>query len=159
MEVAVRQMPGRVLYGVWGDSSDRRQARDIPRLSKLYRGLSGTRAKDTRAFYVLSKDYEEAEGTFRLFIGGEEKAVGMGDAALPAGPYAEVVVRPKLGFLWGPAIGAAKHAFFGAWLPTSGYQAADIVYELHDQRTQGRGASVRLYFALREPAQGAPDTP
>lgn len=59
-------------------------------------------------------------------------------------------MRPKLGILGGPAVGEAKRWFYTRWLPQSPYEAVNLEYELHTDKTVGKHPSVGLLFALRE---------
>lgn len=148
MEISVVERPQVTLYGIWGTSSDKGQARDIPRLSRMLYALLGIPAGSLLPYYVVSKDYDVRTKAFALFVGGERRGQGLGTAVLPAGLYAETTVRPVLGFLWGPAIGRAKGAFYAQWLPSSGYDARNLEFEYHDARSTGKGRSIQLFFAI-----------
>lgn len=136
-----------MLYGVSGDSSDRTLPRDIPALSKRYREISQTGEKDV-PFFVLSEGYDPQAGDMRLFIGGNVPAGGLEEKALPAGLDAQMTVKPKLGFLWGPAIGEAKRWFYTTWLQEAECVALNMEYERHDSESLGRNARIRLLFAI-----------
>lgn len=147
MRIDITTRPEMTLYGIWDDSSDRGQARAIARLTRMYTGLLGQKsAKASLPLYVLTRRYDPVAGTFRLFVGGEQNAPGMGRAILAAGEYARTEVRPLRGLLWGPAIGRAKGAFFETWLPASGYQPMDTVFERHDERSLGKDKHIELFF-------------
>ena len=100
-------------------------------------------------FYVVSKDYDEATGRSILFIGTDNEHPALACCALPEGVYARMTIRPKLGFLWGMAIGEAKRYFYTTWLPASGYEAVNLEYELHTEKSVGKQPSVDLLFAIR----------
>lgn len=134
-----------MLTGLCCQSSDAAQSRDIPALTEAFVKQAGAM---TLPFYVVSRDYDKTTGAFTLFVGGN----GGGDLprqVLPAGLYAALEIRPKLGFLWGPAIGAAKRWFYTRWLPDSGCEAENLEYELHTEKSTGRKPSVELLFAIR----------
>lgn len=142
----------KTLYGCWGASSDRGQARDIPALAGRFYAAIGKREGDVLPFYVLSKDYDEKTHAFSLFIGGEEAHVGLEPLTLPEGTYGCITVRPKLGVLWGAAVGAAKRYFYARWLPASPYEALNMEFELHDARSVGKKPEITIWFAVRERA-------
>lgn len=150
IEVTVITQPVQQLYGLWGKSSDKAIAKDIPALSKRYYEAIDRAAGSVLPFYVLSKNYDPAAGTFELFIGGRIEGKGLEGFQRPAGAYGRVLVRPKLGFLWGPAVGQAKREFYTQWLPGSGYRAANMEYELHTEVSVGKKPSIELLFAIEK---------
>lgn len=139
----------RRLYGLSQPSGDRRQQRDIPALSERFCRSVGAAPGTVLPFYVLSKDYDADNGTFTLFVGGTRPYPELEEARLPSGVYARIEVQPRLGLLWGPAIGAAKRWFYAQWLPQNPFEAVDLEYELHTAKSTGRCPSVDLLFALR----------
>lgn len=69
----------------------------------------------------------------------------------PAGGiYGKVVVKPKLGFLWGLAVGEAKRYFYVQWLPASDYDALHMEYELHTEKSVPKKPVIALYIAITE---------
>lgn len=146
--ITLTEQPEQTLYGLHQPSSDRTQSRDIPSLSKRFSHQLGEKPGDVLPFYVISKDYRPDDGSFSLFIGGE-RPCELECETLPAGTYAVLSVRPKLGFLWGPAIGQAKRWFYTRWLPESGYEAVNLEYERHTLQAVGRNPSIELHFAIR----------
>lgn len=86
---------------------------------------------------------------FELLIAGNFVAPPLAAFTLEAGLYARITVRPKLGFLWGPAVGEAKRYFYTKWLPGSGYAARNLEYELHTEKSVGKAPSIDLLFAVR----------
>ena len=126
LEVTICTQPGQTIFGVWGKSGDKTVAKDIPSLSKAYYGVIGMPSGSVLPFYVLSKDYDDATGQFDLFIGGARERSGLEPLLLPAGAYGRIIVRPKLGLLWGAAIGEAKRYFYKKWLPASDYEALNV---------------------------------
>lgn len=137
-----------LLYGLHAPSADQTQSRDIPALSTAFYNRIGGKPGAQLPFYVVSKDYDKASGGFTLFVGGEGSNQSLETEVLPAGIYAKLEVCPKLGFLWGPAIGAAKRWFYTQWLPGSGYEALNLEYELHTEKSVGKHPSVALLFAI-----------
>lgn len=99
-------------------------------------------------FFVLTKDYDKATRSFDLFVGSNELHAQLGECTLPAGIYGKVVVKPKLGFLWGLAIGEAKRYFYAQWLPASDYDALNMEYELHTEQSVQKKPEIALYFAI-----------
>ncbi len=149
-EIAVQQYEQIPLYGLWMDSSDRNIAKDIPSLSKRYHAVVGKAENSVLPFYVLSKDYDEATGKFRLFIGSDSPVFGLEEFILEDGRYAKIIIKPKFKFLWGLAIGEAKRYFYTRWLPASGFTARNMEYEHHTEKSIGKGATVDLIFAISE---------
>ncbi len=149
MEVTISTRQAQTIFGVWGKSGDKTVAKDIPSLSKAYYGVIGMPSGSVLPFYVLSKDYDDATGQFDLFIGGEREEGGLEAFLLPAGTYGRITVRPKLGLLWGPAIGEAKRYFYTKWLPASDYEAINMEYELHTEKSVARRPEIDLLLAIR----------
>lgn len=152
MDVTIIQHPAQTLYGLWTASSDRTVSKDIPALSKRYYAAIGRDPGTVLPFMVLSKDYDEKAHTFSLFIGGTTEHNALKSAPLPEGLYGQITVRPKLGFLWGPAIGEAKRYFYAAWLPGSPYTARNMEYELHTEKSVGKKPEITLLFSIEKKA-------
>ncbi len=93
-------------------------------------------------FFVLSRNYDGRNGSFELFVGGALEKDGLEQAFLPP-------VRPRLGFLWGAAIGAAKRYFYQKWLPQSPYGTLNMEYELHTEKSIRSHPSMDLFFAVK----------
>lgn len=149
-QLQIVQRPERQLYGVWGPSNEKTQARDIPDVSKRYYQTVDKRSGEVLPFYVVSRGFDEKTKTFLLFIGGEASGAGLDTLTLPAGIYAQMTVRPKLGFLWGAAIGETKRYFYTKWLPTSPYRAMNMEFELHTEKSLGWNGSVELLFSIEK---------
>lgn len=147
-EVTLATMEPVTIFGLGMASNDRTQSGDIPKLSQLY--AKQVKIKGVLPFYVLSEHYDPATGAFDLFIAGTVEGQGLQARTLPQGTYAHMTVRPKLGMLWGPAIGEAKRYFYTQWLPASGYGPLGMEYELHTERTLARPAELDLYFAVEK---------
>jgi predicted transcriptional regulator YdeE len=88
-------------------------------------------------------------GQFDLFIGGEIEKSGLEVFRLPAGTYGKISVKPKLGLLWGLAVGKAKRYFYAKWLPSSEYEAVNMEYELHTEKSVAKNPEIDLIFAVR----------
>ena len=152
--LCILEPPEQTLYGLHMQSGDRTQSRDIPALSAAFYARIGGKPGAVLPLYVVSKSYDAASGCFTLFVGDDGSNRGLEQELLPAGVYARLEVRPRLGLLWGPAIGAAKRWFYTRWLPGSGYEAVNLEYELHTEKSVGKHPSVALLFAIREKAGG-----
>ena len=100
-------------------------------------------------FFVLSRNYDGRNGSFELFVGGALEKDELEQAFLPPGEYAGMTVRPRLGFLWGAAIGAAKRYFYQKWLPQSPYGTLNMEYELHTEKSIRSHPSMVLFFAVK----------
>lgn len=146
--VGVQAMGAAQLYGLWADSSDASLKRDMARLAKEYRLAAGVKAKTVLPYYVLCSHDSGKSEEFRLFIGSTSPAPRLSAYLLAPGSYAAVTVRPKLGFLWGAAIGEAKRYFYTQWLPSSLYLPLNLEFELHTEKSLGRHACVDLLFAV-----------
>lgn len=151
IELEIVTQEPQTLFGLWAGANDKTMAKDIPALAKEYHAALGKASGDVLPFYVLSKDYDPATGSCHLFIGGQVQGDALESFTLPGGLYATLVVRPRLGLLWGPAIGQAKQAFYGRWLPQSGYTARNLEYELHTEQSIGKKPSITLHFAIEGP--------
>lgn len=148
IEVTTVMQQQQEIYGVWGRSSDKSVARNIPALSKKYYELAELPSGGAIPFFVVSKDYNEATGEFALFIGGQIKHARLEAYSLPQGMYGKVTVKPKLGFMWGMAVGEAKRYFYTKWLPSSGFSALNMEYELHTEKSLGKKPEIDLLFAI-----------
>lgn len=149
-ELQIVERPERQVYGVWGPSNEKTQARDIPDVSKRYYQTVDKRYGEVLPFYVVSRGFDEKTKAFSLFIGGKEPGAGLDALTLPAGIYGRMTVRPKFGFLWGAAIGEAKRYFYAKWLPKSPYQAMNMEFELHQEKSLGWNGSVDLLFYIEK---------
>lgn len=138
------------LYGVQATVCHRTLAREISTLSAQYTALSKREPRRALPFYVVScNDSADAE-SFELFLGSTTPHAGLERFAPAAFPCASLTVRPKLGFLWGAAIGEAKRWFYTRWLPASEYLPLQLEYELHTEKTLGKSPSLELRFALQK---------
>lgn len=89
---------------------------------------------------------------FELFIGSVLDKDGLESYVLPASEYAKITVKPKLGFLWGASIGEAKQYFYTKWLPTSSFEALNLEYEYHTERSTEKQPAIDIIFAIRRKA-------
>ena len=152
MEVLITTQPSKSIYGLWMNSSDKTISKDIPALSKRYYDVIGKMPESVLPFYVLSKDYDETSGRFRLFIGGEVQHEQLDAHGLPAGDYGKITVKPKLGFIWGLAVGEAKRYFYTKWLPASEYKALNMEYEYHTEKSIGKKQEIDILFSIEKRA-------
>lgn len=149
IEVTISTQPEQTIYGVWGESSDKTVAKDIPTLSKKSYTIIGKPSGSILPFYVLSRNYDKATGQFDIFIGGEFENSVLNMYCMPAGLYGEIAVRPKFGLLWGMAIGEAKQHFYTKWIPSSEHEAVNMEYELHTERSVVKKPEIDLLFAIK----------
>ncbi|MEM1485084.1 effector binding domain-containing protein [Oscillospiraceae bacterium PP1C4] len=149
-EVIILQQAEQKLYGVWAKSNDKTVRKDIIRLSDQYHKAVSKPDGAVLPFFVLSKDYDQKTMNFDLFIGSTTQSSHLECLYLPKGWYAKVTLKPKLGFLWGPSIGEAKRYFYTQWLPSSKYQASNMEYEHHTEKSTGKSPTIDLFFAIEE---------
>lgn len=97
----------------------------------------------------LSRNYDGRNGSFELFVGGTLEKDGLEQALLPSGEYAGMTVRPRLGFLWGAAIGGAKRYFYQKWLPENPYESLNMECGLHTKQSIRSHPSMELLFAVK----------
>jgi predicted transcriptional regulator YdeE len=125
--------------GAGTDTSDKGIMKDAAALGDRFSGLRRAHpfeARRPRLFVAATSDYDRASGTYRYAMGDVVESHSAAPAELeritiPTGTYAAFVVRPLLGFLWGPAIGRAYAAIYGRVLPSSAWR--------HDPRPTGEG--------------------
>lgn len=146
--VIVEKIESKMLYGVSGKSNDKTISDDIKVLSEKYRAIMLSPGRETLPYFVLSRDYDEKFKGLELFIGSIFPKHGLQSLELPAGEYAKITVKPKLGFLWGISIGEAKRFFYKKWLPESRYQALNVEYEYHTERSIGKHPTIDIIFAV-----------
>ena len=103
-------------------------------------------------YFVLSRNYNEQSRNFELFIGSVIDKSGLESYALSASEYAKITVKPKLGFLWGATIGEAKQYFYTKWLPQSSFEALNLEYEYHTERSKEKQPTIDIIFAIRRKA-------
>lgn len=138
------------IYGIWQKSNDKTVSKDIKTLSKKYITTVSMTRKMVLPYFVLSKDYDAVSNNFEMFIGGYISNSNLESLILPAGEYAKITVKPKLGFLWGASIGEAKRYFYTKWLPKSNYEALNMEYEYHTEKSTGNNPTIDLIFAIQK---------
>lgn len=149
IKVDIIQKQAQILFGVWKNTNDRTISKDIAMLSKEYHTITTSAEGSVLPYFVLSKDYDEQSRCSQLFIGSTTSHTGLEQLALEAGEYASLTVKPKLGFLWGAAVGEAKQYFYTKWLPNSDYCGLNMEYEYHTEKSIGKHPTVELLFAVR----------
>jgi predicted transcriptional regulator YdeE len=121
------------------DSSDARIGKDAAALGARFEAIRRkglVAALRPRLFVAATTDYDLGSRAYHYAMGDAVSCFDGAPSALeritiPPGTYAAFVVRPRLGFLWGPAIGEAYAMIYGSWLPRSGWR--------HDPRADERG--------------------
>lgn len=138
-----------VIYGIWMKSNDKNISKDIRNLCEEYHKVVKKKEKEVLPLYVMSVNHKENTGDFQLFIGSSSiEDSSLEHYKLHGGTYARINVTPKLGFLWGAAIGEAKHFFYKKWLAENGYESLNLEYELHTEKSIGKDPSIDLIFAV-----------
>lgn len=149
LDVTIEYMEQQAIYGLWQKSNDKTISKDIKALSKQYHDMVAMPEGKVLPYFVLSRNYNEQSRDFELFIGGLMDKAGLERCDLSANEYAKITVRPKLGFLWGASIGEAKQYFYTKWLPTSPFEALNVEYEYHTQRSTEKQPTIDIIFAIR----------
>ena len=149
LKVDIIYMEQQTLYGLWQKSNDKTISKDIKALSKQYHAIVSMPERKVLPYFVLSRNYNEQSRDFELFIGGVIDKGCLERYTLPAGEYAKITVKPKLGFLWGASIGEAKQYFYTKWLPASAFEALNLEYEHHTERSMEKQPTIDIIFAIR----------
>lgn len=149
MRIDMIQKEACMIYGVWKDANDRTVSKDIQDASVKYHATVGIPEGQVLPYFILSRDYDELSRNFKLLVGSTMVKDGLEQVSLPAGEYACITIRPKLGFLWGLAIGEAKQYFYKKWLPQSEYESLNMEYEFHTEKSVGKHPTVDVIFAVR----------
>lgn len=149
LEVNIEIQHQQIIYGIWTTSNDKTISADISALSEQYYLIVSLQKGSVLPFFVLSRNYDEQSGDFELFIGGRIKKDGLEPFLLPGGTYAKITIKPRLGFMWGPAIAGAKRYFYRKWLPKSPYEALNMEYEFHTEKSIRIYPSIDLIFAVK----------
>lgn len=150
LEVNIEYIEQRTIYGLWQKSNDRTISKDINALSKQYYTVVSMPEGMVLPYFVLSRNYNEQSRDFELFIGSVIDKSGLESYVLSASEYAKITVKPKLGFLWGASIGEAKQYFYTKWLPQSSYEALNLEYEYHTERSKEKRPAIDIIFAIRQ---------
>ena len=149
LEVTVAQMDEQTVYGLWRKSNDKTITGDIKVLSEKYHAAVKIPEDKVFPYFVLSRNYEEQSKDFELLIGSTIRKDGLKSFTLPAGEYARITVKPKLGFLWGAAIGEAKRYFYTKWIQESPFEALNMEYEYHTEESVGKHPTITIVFAIQ----------
>jgi len=138
------------IFGIFKKSNDKLQTKDIPELSKKYYKTVNKNNGEVIPFFVVSRDYDKDTKDFQLFIGGSIENANLDTLTIPKGLYGKVTIKPKLGFLWGLSIGAAKRAFYTDWLLQSDYTPLNMEYEYHTEISKGKNPQIDILFAVKK---------
>lgn len=149
LEVNIEYIEQQTIYGLWRKSNDRTISKDIKALSKQYHAMVSMPEGKVLPYFVLSRNYNEKSRDFELFIGSMIDESGLENYVLPASEYAKIIVKPKLGFLWGASIGEAKQYFYTKWLPKSPFEALNLEYEYHTERSKEKQPTIDIIFAIQ----------
>ncbi len=147
---AIEQSDDTPVWVLRKQSNDKTQAKDIPALAKAYYETVGKGDGEVLPFFVISQGYDKTTGDFTLSIGGLIEHKALEKLTIPAGSYGKVTIKPKLGFIWGLAIGEAKRAFYTGWLPQSNYESLNMEYEYHTEASMGKRPAIDILFAIKE---------
>lgn len=150
LEVTIVECEERKVYGIWKKSNDASIAKDINTTSAEYNQIVGVKKEAVLPYFVLSCNYDETTKEFELFIGSTKKADGLTEYEIPKGLYGCMNVCPKLGFLWGPAIGEAKQYFYAKWIKEHPYRILNMEYEYHTEKSIGKKPSIEIMFAIEK---------
>jgi len=147
LEVNITKIEQQIIFGIFKSSNDKTISADIKALSADYRSIILSK-EITFPYFVLSRNYDTRSKDFLLFIGSDYEKDGLERFVLPTGEYAKITIKPKLGFIWGAAIGEAKTYFYTKWLPKSPYQALNMEYEYHTERSTEKNPTIDIIFAI-----------
>lgn len=150
LKVEIIEIKEKNIYGLWSQSNDKTISKDIDTLSMKYNNIVSCSKGTVLPYFVLSKNYDETTRDFEMFIGSTIENISLKEFTLPAGKYAKITIKPKLGFIWGAAIGEAKRYFYTKWLPVNPYQALNLEYEYHTEVSKSKHPTVDVIFAIRE---------
>ena len=135
LEVNIEYIEQQTIYGLWQKSNDKTISKDIKALSKQYHAVVSMPKGKVLPYFVLSRNYNEQSRDFELFIGSVNDKNSL-----------------ELGFLWGASIGEAKQYFYTKWLPTSSFEALNLEYEYHTERSTEKQPAIDIIFAIRRKA-------
>ncbi len=152
LEVNIEYIEQQTIYGLWQKSNDRTISKDINALFKQYYAVVSMPEGKVLPYFVLTQNYNERSRDFDLLIGSVIDKSGLESYVLSASEYAKITVKPKLGFLWGSSIGEAKQYFYTKWLPKSSFEALNLEYEYHTERSKEKQPTIDIIFAIRRKA-------
>ena len=150
LKVNIEYIEQRTIYGLWQKSNDKTISKDIKALSKQYHVVASMPEGKVLPYFVLSRNYNEQSHDFELFIGSVFDKNGLESCVLSGTEYAKITVKPKFGFLWGASIGKAKQYFYTKWLPTSSFEAVNLEYEYHTERSIVKQPTIDIIFAIKK---------
>ncbi len=150
LSVDIMELEEMTLYGLWKGSNDKTVSSDIDFMSKEYHEAVGRRDGEILPYFVLSRNYDKQCREFELLVGSTLEHENLERLILPQGPYARITVSPRFGRWWGMAIGEAKRYFYTKWLPGSPYEALNLEYEYHTQKSKDSHPSIDIMFAVRK---------
>lgn len=149
LTVEIIKVKETAIFGVWKNSNDKTISKDITSLSNEYRSVVSSPEKTVFPYYVLSRNYNEATKNFEMFIGSTLEKDGLKELTLSSGEYAKITIKPRFGFLWGVAVGEAKRFFYTKWLPVSQYQALNMEYEFHTEKSKNTHPAIDIILAIQ----------
>ncbi|WP_242845419.1 GyrI-like domain-containing protein [Clostridium sporogenes] len=97
LNVEIVELKEKVVYGLWKQSNDKTISNDIDTLSEEYYNTICSTKEMVLPYIVLSRNYDETSKDFEMFIGSTIENNGLKSFTLPAGKYAKVTIKPKLG--------------------------------------------------------------
>lgn len=137
------------IFGLWKKSNDKTISNDIKTLSEKYHSMVSLPEGKVFPYFVLARNYDEYSKDFEMFIGSTIDKNELESFILSAGEYARITVKPKLGFLWGVSVGEAKRYFYTKWLPESPFEALNMEYEYHTEKSIGKHPTIDIFFAIQ----------
>lgn len=146
LDVNIINVEERIIYGLSKNSNDRTMSKDINELSKKYRTINIS--DNVLPYFVLSKNYDAKTGNFELFVGSSVNDDRLSKLVLPAGKYAVITIKPKLGFLWGLSIGEAKRYFYTKWVKENNINGKNLEYEYHTEKSIQKKPTIDIIFAI-----------
>ena len=126
LAVKIEFMETKTIYGLWKKTNDKTIRKDINYLSTKYHEIVSISKGKVLPYFVLSKNYDEISKNCEMLIGGDIVHDNLESFILPAGDYAIITIKPKMGFLWGASVGEAKRYFYTKWLLENPYEALNM---------------------------------
>ena len=150
LAVKIEFMETKTIYGLWKKTNDKTIRKDINYLSTKYHEIVSISKGKVLPYFVLSKNYDEISKNCEMLIGGDIVHDNLESFILPAGDYAIITIKPKMGFLWGASVGEAKRYFYTKWLLENPYEALNMEYEYHTEKAIGKHPTIDIIFAIRK---------
>ena len=132
------------LYGLWGLASINSEGLEEETLFSLYASKRKDGGAD--ALYMFRERVDE-NGSYELFVGGEEPGEELEALIIPAGEYALIEVKPFLGLFWKRALDYASRFIRFKWTEASGRQLTGQRLEIRSSK--GGGACTELMYRLK----------